>query len=61
MTNEHPERDSEHIRYALRCAARSAALTAGDKEALFADADKLDALCWTCINWRMSQERSPIP
>lgn len=46
MTNEHPERDPDHIRHALRCAARIAELTAGDKAALFADADKLDALCW---------------
>ncbi|MHB8647552.1 MAG: HepT-like ribonuclease domain-containing protein [Thermomicrobiales bacterium] len=46
MTNEHRERDPEHIRHALRCAARIAQLTAGGKAALFADTDKLDALCW---------------
>jgi uncharacterized protein with HEPN domain len=46
VTNKHPERDPEHIRHALRCAARIAELMADGKAALFADADKLDALCW---------------
>lgn len=46
MTNKHPERDPNHLRHALRCAARVEELIAGGKAALFADEDKLDALCW---------------
>lgn len=46
MTNKHPERDPDHLRHALRCATRVADLVAGGKAALFADADKRDALCW---------------
>lgn len=46
MTNKHPERDPDHLRHALRCAARVIDLVAGGKAALLGDADKLDALCW---------------
>jgi uncharacterized protein with HEPN domain len=46
MTNRHPERDPEHLRYALRCAARIEQLIAVEKRLLFDDADMLDALCW---------------
>lgn len=46
MTHKPPERDLEHLRHALRCAARVAALVAVGKTAFFADVDKVDALCW---------------
>lgn len=46
MTNKHSERDPGHLRHALRCAGRVEELTANGKAALFADDDKLDALCW---------------
>jgi uncharacterized protein with HEPN domain len=46
VTNKHPERDPDHLRHALRCAGRVEELIAGGKAALFADEDKLDALCW---------------
>jgi len=46
VTNKHPERDPNHLRHALRCAGRVTELIAGSKVALFADDDKLDALCW---------------
>lgn len=46
MTNKHPERDPDHLRHALHCAARVEELIAAGKEALFADENRLDALCW---------------
>ena len=46
MTNKHPERDPDHLRYALKCAARVEQLRAVEKAALLADADLVDALCW---------------
>ncbi|MDQ2784875.1 MAG: DUF86 domain-containing protein [Chloroflexota bacterium] len=46
MTNKHPERDLDHLRHALRCTARVEELIADGKAILFADEDKLDALCW---------------
>lgn len=46
MTNKHPERDPDHLRYALRCAARIAQLQTVEKATLLASADLVDALCW---------------
>jgi uncharacterized protein with HEPN domain len=46
VTNKHPERDPDHLRYALKCAARVEQLRAVEKAALLADADLVDALCW---------------
>lgn len=46
MTNRHPERDPEHLRYALQCAARIEQLIAVEQAKLFANADMIDALCW---------------
>lgn len=46
MTNKHPERDRDHILYALQCAARIEQLIAVGKVALFNNADLIDALCW---------------
>ena len=46
MTNRHPERDPDHLRYALRCADRIARLMAVERDALLADDDLVDALCW---------------
>lgn len=46
MTNRHPERDPEHLRYALQCVARIEQLIAVEQATLFANADMIDALCW---------------
>lgn len=46
MTHRYPHRDPDHLRHALRCAARIADLVAVGKTVFFADADKVDALCW---------------
>lgn len=46
MTNKHPERDPDHLRYALRCAARIEQLHTIEKATLLASADLVDALCW---------------
>lgn len=46
MTKKHPERDPEHLRYALQCAARVAQLITVEQAALLASADLVDALCW---------------
>ena len=46
MTNQHPERDPDHLRYALRCAARVEQVRAVEKATLLASADLVDALCW---------------
>ncbi len=46
MTNKHPERDRDHILYALQCTARIEQLVAVGKVALFNNADMTDALCW---------------
>lgn len=46
MTNRYPERDPDHLRHALRCADRIAALLAIEQAALLADDNLIDALCW---------------
>ena len=46
MTNKPPERDPDHLRYALRCAARIEQLHTVEKATLLASADLVDALCW---------------
>jgi uncharacterized protein with HEPN domain len=46
VTNKHPERDPDHLRYALRCAARIEQLHMVEKATLLASADLVDALCW---------------
>jgi uncharacterized protein with HEPN domain len=46
VTNKHPERDPDHLLYALQCAARVEQLSAVEKAALLANADLIDALCW---------------
>lgn len=42
MTNKHPERDHDHIRHALWCAARVGQLIAVGKDACFNNADMID-------------------
>jgi uncharacterized protein with HEPN domain len=46
LTNKHPERAPDHLRYALKCAARVEQLRAVEKATLLANADLVDALCW---------------
>jgi uncharacterized protein with HEPN domain len=46
MTNKHPERDRDHILYALQCIARIEQLITVGKVALFDNADMIDPLCW---------------
>lgn len=45
MTNQHPGRDPEHLRHALRCAARVEQLHTVEQATLLASADLVDAPC----------------
>lgn len=46
VANKYPGRDPDHLRYALRCAARIEQLQRVKKDTFLASADRVDALCW---------------